>query len=75
MKTTTLEQEVAASRTREAQLNLAAWHDVSRWLDYAAAEFVKDAVGAGYLEHVGQCVREEGERRYATSAGLAVAAA
>lgn len=74
MRETTLEREFAASAERNARLNLVAWHDVAAWLDYAAAEFVKDATTAGYLSHVGQCVREEGERRYAEPAGLAIAA-
>jgi hypothetical protein len=56
---------------REARVRLTAWHDVAQWLDYGADEFVADATTAGYLHHVGQCVREEGERRYADAALLA----
>jgi hypothetical protein len=72
MNETQLEREFRASTEREAQLNLAAWHDVAKWLDYAAAEFVADVTTRCHLEHVGQCVREEGERRYAKPAGLAL---
>ena len=61
-------KEAAASR-------LVAWHDVARWLDYCSAEFVADATTQGYLEHVAQCIREEGERRYAIAAGLEPATA
>jgi hypothetical protein len=57
---------------REARVQLATWHDVSQWLDYGAAEFVPDATTRGYLHHVAQCVREEGERRLAERADLAV---
>lgn len=49
----------------EARLQLEAWHDVARWLAYAAAEFVADETTRGYLEHVAVCVRDEGERRFA----------
>jgi hypothetical protein len=49
----------------EAQIRLQAWHDVGRWLAYAAAEFVADETTKAYLEHVGVCIRDEGERRYA----------
>lgn len=55
----------------EARLLLAAWREVAQWLDYAAMEFVADATTKGYLHHVAQCVRDEGERRYAQAAGLA----
>jgi hypothetical protein len=54
----------------EARIKLEAWHDVGRWLAWAAAEFTTDAATQGYLEHVGVCVRDEGERRYAESAGF-----
>lgn len=46
------------------------WHEVGRWLDYAAVEFVTDMTTRAYLEHVAGCVRDEGERRYAQAAGL-----
>jgi hypothetical protein len=59
----------------EAQIKLQAWHDVGRWLAWAAAEFTSDAATRGYLEHVGVCVRDEGERRYAEKAGFDTALA
>ena len=55
---------------REARLLLAGWREVAQWLDYAALEFVADATTRGYIHHVAQCVRDEGERRYAQPAGL-----
>jgi hypothetical protein len=58
----------------EARLLLAAWREVAQWLDYAALEFVADATTKGYLHHVAQCIRDEGERRYAAAAGLTPAA-
>lgn len=73
--TTINDSPVGALSEREAQLYLAAWHDVSKWIDYCALEFVADATSAGHLHHVGQCVREEGERRFASAAGLDAAAA
>ena len=60
---------------RDAQLRLVTWREVASWLDYAAAEFVADATTRGYLHHVGQSVREEGERRYALRAGFEPVAA
>lgn len=71
MQNGTIAARDSALSEREAGLYLAAWHDVARWLDYAAAEFVADATTASHLNHVGQCVREEGERRFAGPAGLA----
>jgi hypothetical protein len=65
--------ELVEETRRRAREHLVAWHDVAAWLDYAAAEFVADATTRGYLEHVGQCVRDEGERRHAARAGFAVA--
>ena len=59
------EKETLVREVTEAQIRLEAWHDVARWLGYAAAEFVADETTRGYLEHVGVCVRDEGERRYA----------
>jgi hypothetical protein len=53
-----------------AQEHLVAWRDVARWLDYAAAEFVADVTTRGYLNHIAQCVRDEGERRHAEPAGF-----
>lgn len=67
------ESPVGAISEREAQLYLASWRDVAVWLDYAAAEFVADITSRSNLEHVAQCVREEGERRYARAAGFAPA--
>lgn len=57
----------------EAVLRLQEWHHVARWLDYGAAEFVCDQTTRGYLEHVAQTIREEGERRHARPAGLSIA--
>lgn len=54
----------------EAQIKLQTWHDVGRWIDYAAAEFVADQTTRGYLEHVAVCIRDEGERRFGTLAGF-----
>lgn len=61
------------NKRNEALTRLDAWHDVAKWIDYVAAEFVADATTRGYLEHVAQCTREEGERRYAVACGFAPA--
>jgi hypothetical protein len=61
--TTDVTPQVAAER-------LLVWREVAAWTDYCAAEFVSDAATASYLEHVAQCQREEGERRYAERAGF-----
>ena len=62
--------EMARAAARDAALRLVAWNDVAAWLGYAALEFVKDEQTRGYLLHVGECVRDEGERRYARRAGV-----
>ena len=53
-----------------ARVQLASWHEVSRWLAYAAAEFAPDATTSEYLDHVAVTVRDEGERRFAEAAGF-----
>lgn len=53
-----------------ARIRLESWRQVAGWLDYAAAEFVADQATRGYLEHVGSCIRDESERRYAAQAGF-----
>jgi hypothetical protein len=45
-----------------ALIELATWHKVAAWIDYVAMEWVADNTTRGYLFHVAQCVREEGER-------------
>jgi len=67
--TFTVELDPSVSR-KEASLRLVAWHEVAAWLDHTAEEFVADATTRGYLEHVGQCIRDEGERKYAARAGV-----
>lgn len=64
------EKESLVRNDTAAQIRLEAWHDVARWLDYAAAEFVADQTTRGYLEHVAVCVRDEGERRHSEQAGF-----
>lgn len=59
----------------EAQIRLEAWHESARWIAYVAAEFVADQTTRSYLEHVGACVRDEGERRHAEAAGFRPAVA
>jgi len=59
----------------EAQIRLEAWHEAARWITYVAAEFVADQTTRSYLEHVGVCVRDEGERRLAELAGFRPAVA
>ena len=61
---------VTTDPTTEARIRLDAWHDVARWLAYAGMEFVADQATRSYLEHVGVCVRDEAERRYATPSGF-----
>lgn len=56
---------------REAQRRLVTWRDVAAWIDYAADEFRADAPMRTDLHHVGQCVRDEGERRYSPRAAAA----
>jgi len=58
-----------------ARLRLEAWRAVGDWLCYAAAEFTPDETTRSYLEHVGSCVRDEGERRFAVKSGFEPAVA
>jgi len=59
----------------EAQIRLEAWHEAARWVGYVSAEFVADQTTASYLQHVGACIRDEGERRHSEAAGFRPAVA
>lgn len=63
--------EISIEVSREtATERLIAWREVAAWIDYVAMEWIADRPTAGYLHHVGQCVRDEGERKYAAAAGF-----